>query len=877
MIMNQEIETLKKLAGLKEHWHDKLKVALGEEEPQTPEITKTSHRHWLDKLKSAANAEWYDKATEEMIQRIQAGEFEMEVVNDLARQYASMNGGSHDAFQFAVDALGRRAWQMGLNDANDNSKPRYQIQPQDSHREPLAEYHMDHMQNPGRRSSEKCLNLHRQAQQDDAYGRVAKGQLEDEMKTHGFDNLDLFLKTCERVVNQDESLRDELSPKKAQEALMLWRKNKIFELMNFVEGYGFKSVQDLLNYIKTIKEKNLNESHSDEEIAAMSREERIKEAAATLSEVWSDDEFRGTWAQAVSAIARQYKISSDELLAEYDRITFPGKGKKRDPNPQTVEQVINKWNEYKEKHFNKENLWRWEELNKIAQDHGYWNLTDFLKRVAKLSDKKIIGIKESSYKTVEPTTKTALAYLKDYNKWVEDPDSMPPKEKGEHGFCMHRTMRAHGYRDPNAFAQACKQKLAQSKNTKIQKNAMEEEFASAVNEVGDIRPNLIMSGEYGPRKGLEGPFTMKNGQVVYYDAKEGKYWDPKTDMYIPNEEIHKMHEMMESKSDMTSLATLRDILESFEEEQHQNNIYGSRDFSSNVKDFYNHVREFPHMLTGDKEAWRKHDVVVTIRHPYGHTEVRHGSTADIHRWMPETEVKRYGQNFANYELSLDPPYPMNEKHISKIQEAEVVPMHSKPASGMEVPKGYASFYVQEISPTVSKIIGVKPNGVEVEISRTSTEGAHALAKHYNSGGRGGVQSVSLMSAFGTPVMQELDANGYHMMEKPGYFQEVVNDKKYHVPVSAIRKLEQKMNMKIPVKPMKDAVKQFRDGNFYPQGDRISDLETVILIHPGEKNKWGEETIKPGSVFLADRGGAKKYYRAWALIPDYSATVLNLKK
>lgn len=42
--------------------------------------------------------------------------------------------------------------------------------------------------------------------------------------------------------------------------------------------------------------------------------------------------------------------------------------------------------------------------------------------------------------------------------------------------------------------------------------------------------------EYGPRKGLEGPFHYPNGQVAYYDPKEGRYWDPRTDFYLEDDE-----------------------------------------------------------------------------------------------------------------------------------------------------------------------------------------------------------------------------------------------------------------------------------------------------------------------------------------------------
>lgn len=37
-------------------------------------------------------------------------------------------------------------------------------------------------------------------------------------------------------------------------------------------------------------------------------------------------------------------------------------------------------------------------------------------------------------------------------------------------------------------------------------------------------------------EGLEGPFRMKSGRVVYYDPKAGSYYDRDTDMYLDNEE-----------------------------------------------------------------------------------------------------------------------------------------------------------------------------------------------------------------------------------------------------------------------------------------------------------------------------------------------------
>jgi hypothetical protein len=44
-----------------------------------------------------------------------------------------------------------------------------------------------------------------------------------------------------------------------------------------------------------------------------------------------------------------------------------------------------------------------------------------------------------------------------------------------------------------------------------------------------------------PRRGLEGPFFFATGRVLYYDVKEGEYWDPLTDFYVSNDEVALLH------------------------------------------------------------------------------------------------------------------------------------------------------------------------------------------------------------------------------------------------------------------------------------------------------------------------------------------------
>jgi hypothetical protein len=42
--------------------------------------------------------------------------------------------------------------------------------------------------------------------------------------------------------------------------------------------------------------------------------------------------------------------------------------------------------------------------------------------------------------------------------------------------------------------------------------------------------------KFQPRKGLEGPFDF-SGRTLYYDVKQGQYYDPTTDFYVDREEM----------------------------------------------------------------------------------------------------------------------------------------------------------------------------------------------------------------------------------------------------------------------------------------------------------------------------------------------------
>ena len=49
-----------------------------------------------------------------------------------------------------------------------------------------------------------------------------------------------------------------------------------------------------------------------------------------------------------------------------------------------------------------------------------------------------------------------------------------------------------------------------------------------------------MRERYGARKGLEGPFNF-SGRVLYYDNREGQYYDPTTDFYVEQAEMDEIN------------------------------------------------------------------------------------------------------------------------------------------------------------------------------------------------------------------------------------------------------------------------------------------------------------------------------------------------
>jgi hypothetical protein len=58
---------------------------------------------------------------------------------------------------------------------------------------------------------------------------------------------------------------------------------------------------------------------------------------------------------------------------------------------------------------------------------------------------------------------------------------------------------------------------------------------------------------FGPRRGLEGPFHYPSGSVLYYDPKAGEYYDPRTDFYVDRADVASLQQQIIDRLTQKSL------------------------------------------------------------------------------------------------------------------------------------------------------------------------------------------------------------------------------------------------------------------------------------------------------------------------------------
>jgi hypothetical protein len=80
------------------------------------------------------------------------------------------------------------------------------------------------------------------------------------------------------------------------------------------------------------------------------------------------------------------------------------------------------------------------------------------------------------------------------------------------------------------------QAKAMNRNPRRKRSAKREHLEQVWERHGAIRMDAPDPDEYGPMRGMEGPFRFRSGQTLYYDPKAGRYYDRKTDMYLGRDE-----------------------------------------------------------------------------------------------------------------------------------------------------------------------------------------------------------------------------------------------------------------------------------------------------------------------------------------------------
>jgi hypothetical protein len=142
-------------------------------------------------------------------------------------------------------------------------------------------------------------------------------------------------------------------------------------------------------------------------------------------------------------------------------------------------------------------------------------------------------------KEITPDGRQVMASLKTASKKKKDPNKLPK------------------FRDPNAQAmfesgagstgkgqhqnRSKDVSKGRSRKPKHKHNPRGEKYAM-IERVASRHIKDIYGHEFSPRRGLEGPFRFKNGQVLYYDPrhKGGSYYDPLTDMYLTHDEAYRI-------------------------------------------------------------------------------------------------------------------------------------------------------------------------------------------------------------------------------------------------------------------------------------------------------------------------------------------------
>jgi glycerol-3-phosphate cytidylyltransferase-like family protein len=120
----------------------------------------------------------------------------------------------------------------------------------------------------------------------------------------------------------------------------------------------------------------------------------------------------------------------------------------------------------------------------------------------------------------------------------------------------------------------------------------------------------IDTEKYQERDGLEGPIMTKSGKVVYYDPKEGSYYDPDTDIYLSYEEWKELGEAVDFFAETARKMAIKDGI------MHYSDAKGTSEYKEGQKAAKNGepYDSNPYESGAEKLRWSK-----------GHNEWRHAN------------------------------------------------------------------------------------------------------------------------------------------------------------------------------------------------------------------------------------------------------------
>jgi hypothetical protein len=138
----------------------------------------------------------------------------------------------------------------------------------------------------------------------------------------------------------------------------------------------------------------------------------------------------------------------------------------------------------------------------------------------------------------------------------------------------------------------------------MKKKMSNKEFADYVTKGQFSTPDL--KGDMGPVEGMEGPYQYASGAVLYYDPKEGKYYDRGQDRYLDNEEAAQL--TMEKKEmkikDNLRERVLATVMKKLKEEYHYGEFDADADEDEGDPYMTGLEAEFPWLAGGGDDAPR---------------------------------------------------------------------------------------------------------------------------------------------------------------------------------------------------------------------------------------------------------------------------------